>query len=1003
MQGRAYFDAAVYGAAMVEFNDILEYDPPVYHSDNSLLTTHAEFAKAQAAVRMELPEAEIMVLNFIEKHEPDPVATEAVLEIANYYFASRKYDQAIEYYDRVHSEGLSSELKSSVLFKKGYANFLNKNFALAEKSFASVRSQSEYYYPANYYLGMCKFIEGDFNGAVVSFEKANKSDAYRKYVPYYTTLLHFAMRDFDEVIAYGTPKLSQTSLFKETEMRHLIGQAYFETGDYARAIPFLEQYAESIEKLKPGELYQLAFAQYQIGDCEKASKTFVELSSLKNPMGQRANFYIADCNLVSGDLRMARNAFRSVSKMDFDLELQEEALFNYGKLSAELNYDKEAIQTLDAFTPSSKYYAESQKVLDDVFTYTQDFATALATLEEFDALSLTLKAAYQRLSFMHGIQLMNDANLTEADAAFKKSETYPVDARYSAQSVFWRAEIAHTDNRYESSRDLFNTYFKLEKLTKDLPVETSLAVASYAQGYNYLRQNKYNTALGHFETAVNGIHGNPSAYSDTYYSKQMLPDAYVRAGDCLFKLNRYHAAMAHYDDAIDNSESVYAQFQKAMILGLTDRTLDKVVMLEEIVSNNSESQFADNALFELAITYHQMQSSEKALPALKRIVNNYPSSELRNAAYLRMGLISFNNGDLSSAIKNYKTVFNNNPASNEAQEALAALEEIYIQELASPDEYFAFMESIPGYEVSAFRRDSVRFRTAEIQYENGEYSKAVNSFAIYLEKFPNGTNRLSAHYYSAESYGILKEYDNALEEYDAVVQKSTSAYYLKALTKAASLSYHHQQDFSKSFDYYAQLADILTDPRGKFDAQLGMMRSAYRNEQWTDARIAGISVLNFTDASDEEKSEAHYCVAKSSYDTEQLDDAIAHFNEVSKLSNNALTAEARYLIATVYFRRNQLDLSEQLTHNANADNSNYPYWVGKGLILLSDIYVARGDYFNAKAPLEALVENFQGESVIIEEAREKLISVQDMEHLNSRLKADSDTIELDIIDHDGNE
>ncbi len=429
MDGRAYFDAAVYGSAIIGFNDILEYNPPAYQPNNKLLTTHAEFAKAQAAIRMELPEAELMVLNFIEKHEPDPVATEAVIEIAHYYFASRKYDKALEYYSRVDPENLTPEQRSEIVFNQGYAYFLKKEFTMAEKAFAQVRSpQSAYYHPANYYQGMCKFIEGDYPGAVKNFERANKSELYNKYVPYYKTLLYFAMRDFDKVIDYGVPQLSQLKLFKETEMRHLIGQAYFEIGDYASALPYLEKYAANVGKLKPGELYQLAFAQYQTGDCERASKTFIELSSLENPMGQRANFYVADCNLKNGDKRVARNAFRSVSKMDFDPKLQEEALFNYGKLSAELNYDKDAIQTLDAIPIGSTHYAEAQQVLDDVFTYTQDFASALKTLEELDELSPTLKAAYQRLSFMRGIQLMTDGNIKAADLAFITSETYPVDA-----------------------------------------------------------------------------------------------------------------------------------------------------------------------------------------------------------------------------------------------------------------------------------------------------------------------------------------------------------------------------------------------------------------------------------------------------------------------------------------------------------------------------------------------------------------------------------------------
>ena len=43
------------------------------------------------------------------------------------------------------------------------------------------------------------------------------------------------------------------------------------------------------------------------------------------------------------------------------------------------------------------------------------------------------------------------------------------------------------------------------------------------------------------------------------------------------------------------------------------------------------------------------------------------------------------------------------------------------------------------------------------------------------------------------------------------------------------------------------------------------------------------------------------------------------------------------------------------------------------------------------------------EGEILEEARGKLLNVQELEQMNSRLKADSDTLELDVIDNDGNE
>lgn len=45
--------------------------------------------------------------------------------------------------------------------------------------------------------------------------------------------------------------------------------------------------------------------------------------------------------------------------------------------------------------------------------------------------------------------------------------------------------------------------------------------------------------------------------------------------------------------------------------------------------------------------------------------------------------------------------------------------------------------------------------------------------------------------------------------------------------------------------------------------------------------------------------------------------------------------------------------------DASAKNSAYPYWVAKGLILLSDISMQKNDIFNAKAALEAVQENFR--------------------------------------------
>ena len=191
---------------------------------------------------------------------------------------------------------------------------------------------------------------------------------------------------------------------------------------------------------------------------------------------------------------MARNAFRSVSKMNYDASLQEEALFNFGKLSAQLDYDREAIHTLAAIPRSSPHYAESRDILNDVFHLTRDYVTALDALDEMaetSQLNPSFQREYQRIAVLRGIQLMSDAELVDADEAFDRSRKYPLNQDYNAQALFWRAELAHRTGDYQTSINLFDSYFTQARSASNLPAESSVGLANYVQGYNYLYLEQY--------------------------------------------------------------------------------------------------------------------------------------------------------------------------------------------------------------------------------------------------------------------------------------------------------------------------------------------------------------------------------------------------------------------------------------------------------------------------------------------------------------------------------
>lgn len=1001
-QGAQLFDQGLFAASKPYFESVLKKRVQPQEANFAQLEMQSRLYLAKVAVRMQTPEAESLVLNFIQTYSQDPIAVEATSEIANFYYSDQQYEKAIQYYTMLDGWDLTPAQQAEAQFKRGYCHFVMKDFAAAKTAFNQTKNiQSDYFFPTNYYLGMTEFFEGDYNLSVKYFERAQNSPDYQPYVPYYIAQISFAQGNYDQVIETGEKSLKQEVLQNKKEIHHLVGKAYFENGEFAKSLSHLEYYESRSGKMRAEDFYQLGFVQYQLGHCEKAASNFKELTQLETTMGQQANYYMADCYINAGDLTSARTAFRKVSLMDFDPKIKEEAQFNYAKLSAELNFDQEAIQSFEEISPQSPYYGQSQEFLKTLLINTRDYVRAIETLESIPQLSPNLKEAYQKVTLARAMQLINDRRLADADKMLTQSLTHTPNPSLKAQALFWKGEIAHQQGDFDASIQYYNNYFQIASAYVDLPEESSQPLARYNQGYNYLKKEDYKSAQKQFESALSGL-TNSSKYQGDYVQNRIVADATLRTGDCLFKQNRYVLALQYFDQSIDEKKNgfVYAIYQKAMIRGLQGQVFDKIALLEEIPNQYPQSQFADDALLELAITYQENGNPSKAIQTLEKITNQYAqNASLVSTAYLRLGLISYNNGDVNSALSYYKQIFNRNPEPQIAKEAMAAIEEIYIRDLGQPDAYVDFVDGLPGYNVSDFKKDSLAFVVAETKYENAQYGAAIASFTEYLHQFPNGVYKLHAYYQRGESYGVQKQFVDALADYRKVIEFGQSSFYERTLLKSAVISYNHTQQFEQAMNDYEALEKVATSDDRKFEAQLGAMRSAYRLNRSDVLSEMATKVIFSDKASLDNRATAHFYRGKIALRELDYEAALEDFNQVSRYTNNALTAESRYRIAQIYFDRGAFDIAKQLCLNVNKESGNYPEWVARSIILLSDIHVAEKDLFNARAALEAVIENFQGDEEIVNEAREKLLDIQSAEAQQSRISTEpGKTNQLQLIE-----
>ncbi len=1003
-KGVEFYDSNVWGLAQTELRKTIELLLPVNEPEAKLLKQKAELLFAKCAVLMGQTEGENLIIEFARKYQPDPIANEALLDIANFYFNDRKYKEALALYNVIDEYGLPRELRSEVVFKKGYLNFIEKKFTLAKSQFRSIKDiQNQYYYPANYYYGMCNFFTKKYDEAVSSFQKVSSSSKYKNYTPYYITSIYFAKRDYDKVINYGVKQADKRTVKNRSDINRLLGRAYFEQGEYTQAKKYLEYASKKASKMDASDYYQLGFVQYQSGEYTKAAKSFEKLNRESNKMGQLSMYYLADCNLKTGKKRSARNAFGNASRLNFDKKIQSESLWNFAKLSYEMRFDRDAVDALQKIDVRDPNYSEAQGLLGDIFLNTRDYVKAMSIIEKMPNKTTKIKQTYQKVTYYRGVQLAGDGDLEGAKRLFYKSLENDYDSRTKALAYYGLGEIAHEQKKYQESNGHMSKFLNLAKNLNNLPDGASVHTANYTVGYNYLKQKNFDSSLGYFQDAVAGIKRNSVYINDQYVKKQVLADATLRTGDALFKKNDYNKAITYYDEAINKRYAgyVYALYQKAIIEGLRGNPTEQILALDRLTEQYPNSEFTDDALLSLGNAYQDIGRTNEATKAFKKLVKDFKGkSTLVNQGLLKLGLISYNSGDLQQAIRYYKDVFKNNPDPRESEGALAALEEIYVDDLGKPNDYLKFRESLGGgYDVTTAARDSINFKAAESQFDLGNYQKAVTKYTEYISKFPNGRQVIQAYFQRGESNTALKKYSNSLRDYEYVVNKGQSKYYEKGLKKAAIISYNHEQDFEKAYSFYSKWAEVANSEDAKFEAQLGTLRSAYRTGRTDAVYSMANKVTGNPRASQDQIAAASFYLGKVAFDKKDYTRAMSSFNKVIESSNNENTAEARYSVAYIHYVKRDLSKAESAAMSSIRENSSYQVWVAKSGLLLADIYVEQGNYFDARALLEGMIASYENDTEVraqYNEAKKKLAALNAKENQNNSLtNPNSDVLELD--------
>lgn len=768
-------------------------------------------------------------------------------------------------------------------------------------------------------------------------------------------------------------------------MSKIIGESFFYLEKYEEAIPYLEKYRDEVRRISIQDKYQLAFSFYKTGNYEEAAKLFERITLTNTEISMSSLYNLADCYLKLGDKNKARTAFGSCSRMEFNEKIREDALFHYAKLTYELSYSpfNEAVRTLNYYIsqyPASPRVDEAYNILVMAYMNTKNYKLAMESLEKIKDKTPEIEKAYQKVAFFLGLELFTNLRFNDAISAFDKAIKYDkYDEVIRARSLFWLAESYMRENDDATAEDFYDLF-----LSEPAAFQTpEYKKVTYSLGYLEFSRNDYVSAERWFLEYIN-LEKDRKAVT--------LADAYNRMGDCRFISSKYMQAINYYNKVIEigKADVDYAYFQKGFSLGIINKPQEKIETMNELLNNYPGSAYADDALFELGKSYVQLNNNSAAKVNYLKVVEQHSNSNYVSKSLIQLGLIARNEAKNEEALKYYKKVVADYPGTSESNNALKSIKDIYVDQ-NSVDTYLAYVEKM-GKGISASEQDSLLYASAENIYLKGNCDQAIGNLRNYIARFPNGEFLLNANYYLSDCLLKSGKGGEAMTSLLYIIKQPTSIFTEPALLAASRISFGNK-NYNRSAELYKKLINLGENKANVAEAELGLMRSYSRLQEYKNTIDAARIVLLQDKLEPSVQKEANYLIANAFMKQNDPRSAYEYYAKLESEVNTEYGAEAKYTMAEIDFNQGKIDSAEKLVLEMIKLNTPHHFWMGKTFLLLSDIYLKKKDEFQAVQTLESIINYYPVETDGI---KSQAVSRKDI--ISNRVNIDNQVEVLDTLE-----
>ncbi|MDR3705246.1 MAG: tetratricopeptide repeat protein [Paludibacteraceae bacterium] len=939
------------------------------------LLQEAAYYIACDAYELRKETAQGLLQNYLQKYPYTQFEDKVCYMLGNLAFEGKQYDLALKYYTRADEKHLTKTEATEITFNTGYSYLQTNDYAKAKPLFKNLKGKkSKYESSASYYYSYTEYSMKNYDAALDGFLAIEGQPEYSGFVPYYIIQIYYFQKQYDKLMPYADKVIAQNpSSPNNTEVYRILGECAYQKNDYKNAISYLTKYLKGAPKAIRNDMYILGVSYYKTQDYENAAKYLAKVTTAKDSLAQNAYLHLGNSYVQLGNKNNARMAFRTASEMNFDKNIKEEAAYNYTLSTFETTTPfGESIKAFESFLkdyPDSKYRDNVYENLVTAYMSSKNYAAASASLEKLKLLSPAMKDVKAYIQFQLGTEEFVKGNYDKAIELFHKSIDEATPQFKSAQVYYWLGESNYRLGKYDEARKAYNEFLD-QKGSAEFP---DYNMVNYGLGYTHFQQKQYKEAVQPFLKYVNNEKNN---------TLPSYTDALNRLGDCYFIARDLINAEKCYTQSMSKGgkDADYASFQRAIVQGLRKNYNGKVKGMLRLINDYSRSSYVDDAYYELARAYVLLEDQEKAVETYRTLIEKFPQSPLARKAAVEIGMLYYNAGKDDEAIEAYKTVVSTYPNSEETKTALESMEAIYVEK-NKVDSYFDYTRSL-GKDIvvtDASKEDSLTYLAAEKLYMKSNFEAAASAFDKYIQRFcPGSRSCISARYYLADCYYSTNKMDNAIEQYKALAQLQGNQYMEKVLVRLSQIAYD-KKDYQLALESFKQLAVIAQEHENVNAAKIGILRCSYLLNDVTNTVASAKEILANKQIDPDLAREARFHLAKAYIQTGEPDKAQTDLQLLAKDLRTSMGAEAKYLLADYYFTSGNDKKAEEEINDYINKGTPYQYWLARSFVLLADIYIKRGDDFQAKQYLMSLQANYTAKDSIQDLIQERMDGIQSRE------------------------